>query len=78
VTPSTGYLSLRQLAQYSGLCIRTLRAKLVQPVRPLPHYKVGGKILVRRDEFDSWMGAHRATADETQIDRLVDEVLRGV
>src|SRR3989441_6805490 len=40
------FLSLRALAGYAGLSVRTLREYLDQPTRPLPHYRVGGKILV--------------------------------
>ena len=83
------WLSLDALSRYSGLSIRSLRAYLTDPQRPLPHYrmkepyvidtKVGkrrtvtGKILVRRSDFDRWMEAFRHTPD---LDRLVDEVVR--
>ena len=36
------YLSLRGLAGYSGLSVRSLRALLRHPWHPLPHYRVGG------------------------------------
>ena len=50
-----GYVSVRTLASYAGLSVRTLRSYLVHPSMPLPHYRIGGKILVRPMEFDSWM-----------------------
>ena len=68
------YLSLRGLAGYSGLSVRSLRSLLRHPSHPLPHYRVGvqgrsvglvaggngrGKVLVRRSEFDRWMGVWR-------------------
>jgi hypothetical protein len=40
-----------------GAVMRKLRDYLSDPVRPLPHYRVGGKVLVRRSEFDSWIAA---------------------
>ena len=52
---SDAYLPLKALALYSGLSVRTLRAHLADAVRPLPHFRVGGKILVRRSEFDEWV-----------------------
>ena len=71
------YLSLAGLAGYCGLSVRKLRAHLADVMHPLPCYRVGGKILVRRSEFDVWIAAyrHRGRAD---VDRLVDEVIREV
>ena len=66
------WLSLRGLAGYSGLSVRKLRDCLTRPVRPLPHFRVDGKILVRRSDFDTWMQAFRDTPD---VDRIVRDVL---
>jgi hypothetical protein len=46
------YLSLRALATYAGLSVRKLRHHLDDPTHPLPCYRVGGKLLVRRSDFD--------------------------
>lgn len=55
------YLSLRALASYSGLSARTLRTYLeLPPHEALPCYRVGGKVLVRRSEFDQWIARYRA------------------
>jgi excisionase family DNA binding protein len=55
------YLSLKALASYSGLSVRTLRTYLEKsPAEALPCYRVGGKLLVRRSEFDAWMAQYRA------------------
>jgi len=53
------YLDLRALAQYAGLSVRTLRGWLHHHDVPLPHHDVGGKVLVRRSEFDQWMQQFR-------------------
>lgn len=82
------WLSLRALAGYSGISLRSLRASLADPSHPLPHYRmkephviatkagrprtVTGKILVRRSDFDRWMEAFKHTPD---LDRLVDSVV---
>ncbi len=85
------WLGLEALSQYSGLSVRSLRAYLTDPDRPLPHYRmkephviptragrlrtVTGKILVRRSDFDRWMEAFKHTPD---VDRIVDEVVLGL
>ena len=68
------YLPLRALAAYSGLSIRTLRSYLVHPDRPLPYYRIGAKILVRRSEFDAWAAGFRVTVAAT-VDQTVRNVL---
>jgi len=69
------YLALRALAGYSGLSVRTLRDYLVDPMRPLPCYRVGGKILVRRSEFDAWIADFKAKPD---LDAIVADALKGL
>ena len=71
------YLPLTRLAGYSGLSVRTLRAYLTDSSRPLPHYRVGGKILVRRSEFDAWALAFRTVAPD-RISVLVTEAIEGL
>ena len=68
------YLSLKTLSAYAALSVRTLRGYLVHVSRPLPCYRIGGKILVRRSEFDQWMGQFRA-AESSQVDGIVKETL---
>src|SRR4026207_219433 len=46
------YLPLRALVVYSGLSIRTLNKKFADPTHPLPFFKFGGKIHVRKWDFD--------------------------
>ncbi len=70
------FLTLRALASYSGLGVRTLRGYLTDPHRPLPCYRIGGKILVRRSEFDAWLAQHRQVG-LPNVDRIVDEVFPG-
>ena len=59
-TPLDPFLSLKALAGYSALSVRKLREYLDDPANPLPCYRVGGKILVRRSDFDAWMQQYRA------------------
>jgi hypothetical protein len=71
------YLPLKALATYSGMCVRTLRDCLVDPFRPLPHYRYGGKILVRRSEFDTWISAYRRVGSP-DVEGIVDDVFAGL
>jgi hypothetical protein len=70
------FLSLRALASYSSLSVRTLRGYLTDSRRPLPCYRIGGKILVRRSEFDTWLRAYRQVG-AADVDRIVAEVFTG-
>ena len=69
------FLSLRALASYSCVSVRKLREYLEDSAHPLPHYRLGGKILVRRSEFDAWMAAYRKVG-QADVGRIVDTVMR--
>ena len=73
-TPLDPFLTLKALASYSGLSVRTLRNHLDNPAHPLACYRVGGKLLVRRSEFDAWMAAYRQHG-RTDVNRVVAEVM---
>jgi hypothetical protein len=74
-TPLDPFLSLRALAGYSDLSVRKLRDCLDDPGNPLPCYRVGGKILVRRSEFDAWIAAYRQRG-RADVDAIVTDVLK--
>ncbi len=76
-TPLDPFLSLRALASYSCLSVRKLREYLDHPTHPLPHYRVGGKIVVRRSEFDVWVAHYRQVGD-VAVDRIVADALKGL
>jgi hypothetical protein len=69
------YLPLRALATYSGMSARSLRDRLTDPYHALPHYRVGGKLLVRRSEFDRWIARYRQVGNP-DVERIVGDVLR--
>jgi hypothetical protein len=49
------------LAAYSGLSVRTLRSYLdLPPAEALPCYRIGGKIVVKRSEYDGWAERFRS------------------
>lgn len=70
-----GYFDLRGLADYSSLKVPTLRGYL-RGLRPIPHFRLNGKILVRKAEFDKWMEGFRV--DASQLEKLVDGVLKSL
>lgn len=53
------WFSLKGLTGYCSLSRRTIQALINETSDPLPSYRVGGKILVRKSEFDRWMVRRR-------------------
>jgi excisionase family DNA binding protein len=77
--PDREWFGLRELTRYSSVSERTLRGWISAPSDPLPAVKPGGKILVRRSDFDSWLGRRRIQPlDGIDINGIVREVLEGV
>jgi excisionase family DNA binding protein len=67
------FLSLRTLSAYAGLSVRTLRQYLdLAPDQALPCYRVGGKILVRRSQFDAWIEQYRTRGRPGLVRALQD------
>jgi hypothetical protein len=77
-TATDGYLPLKALAVYSGLSVRTLREYLTDTMRPLVHFRVGGKILVRRSDFDAWVVQFRVAPRPVGVDAIVDDVMNSL
>jgi hypothetical protein len=50
---------------------------LRHPAYPLPHFHVGGKILVRQSEFDTWIATFRVSTP-AGVNDMVAEVLKGL
>jgi hypothetical protein len=74
VQVSDAYFSLKTLAGYSGLSVRRLRGYLTDRTWPLPSYRIGGKILVRRSDYDIWAAQFRR--DPAAVDALVDDIMQ--
>ncbi|MDO8795395.1 MAG: helix-turn-helix domain-containing protein [Vicinamibacterales bacterium] len=75
------YLGIAELAHYSGLSQHTIRKHLTDATRPLKHYRVGGRLLVKKSEFDRWMeavavGGHGAVDPAPPQPREVSRDLR--
>ncbi len=67
-----GYFDLKGLAGYSTLGVSTLRDYIRSG--KLPAYKVKGKVLVKKSEFEKWMDRHRMDKKK-DINGIVDEVV---
>ncbi len=76
-TAEDAYLSLPELAAYTGLSQRLLRTYLQDPTRPLPSYRFGARVLVRRTEFDAWATQFRNAGGE-RVRKIVNGVLHDV
>ncbi|MBI3104558.1 MAG: helix-turn-helix domain-containing protein [Candidatus Rokubacteria bacterium] len=76
-TPLDPFLPVRALVAYAGLSARKLRDYMADSAHPLPHYRVGGKILVRRSEFDLWVASYRQQG-RADVERIVSDVLKGL
>lgn len=69
-------MSLTMLSAYAAISVRRLRDYLCDAFRPLPCFRVGGKILVRRSEFDTWMAQHRVkAASAADLNSVVDDLV---
>lgn len=68
------YLSLRALADYAGLSVRTLRTHIADTEHPLPCYRIGGKLLVKQDEYDDWAKGHRQTGP-VDVMAIADDIM---
>ena len=71
------YLPLDDLATYSGLSRRMLEEYIRDAIAPLPHYKFGTRVVVRRSDFDEWAQRHRVKKESVDIKALVDAKIAG-
>lgn len=72
--PLDPYMDLTALSTYSGISKRKLRDFLKDPIHPLPCYRIDGKILVRRSEYDIWARQFRQVGD-SDLDKIVADIL---
>jgi hypothetical protein len=66
------YFDLRGLEAYSALKVSTLRDHIRS--EGLPYFKVKGKLLIRKSEFDTWLEGYRVNRSK-QINDIVDDVM---
>lgn len=65
------YFDLKGLSVYSAISVGSLRDYIKTG---LPAFKVKGKILIKRSEFDQWISRYRINQAQ-DLNHLVDEVM---
>lgn len=73
-----GYFDLQALAIYSCCSVRWLRSRMTDHTQPLPHYRIEGKILVKREEFDQWLSAFRIVSPADGLNDIIESVMAHV
>jgi len=75
------FLDIKRLSERSCLSVRNLRARL-KGENPIPHCRVGQKVLVRWSDFTAWMDQHRegvtSGAIDSKIQKNVNKILTGL
>lgn len=68
------WYDLQTFSKRTCLSVKTLRKHLK---KGLPHYKVGGKYLIRRSEGDFWVESFKVDVS-SEVDAVVKEILESV
>jgi excisionase family DNA binding protein len=69
------YLPIAGVAQTLGISERLAHSLIHDKSDPIPHFRIGNKLLrVRRADLHEWMA--RRKVDESAVDQLVDEILQ--
>ena len=74
-SPQATYFDLKGLTAYSSLSVSMLRDCINE--RGLPCYKLKGKILVKREDFDQWLERYRVNR-KRDLDNIVDDIMGAI
>jgi len=66
------YLDLPKLSEYASMAVPTLRDYCRQG--QLPYFKLKGKILIKRSEFDAWIEGFRADP-QVKLEVIANDVI---
>lgn len=69
------YMSLASAAEYSGLSRRVLHRHIHNSIKPLPAFKIGGKWVIKRSEYDRWAEQYRHKQPQIDLDGIIRSVL---
>jgi excisionase family DNA binding protein len=70
------YFSVKDLAAYSGISERTLWGLIRQITNPIPNFRIGRLVRVKRAEFDNWMEKTCRNDTAQKMEQIVDEITR--
>jgi len=72
------YFKVSELAEYAGISERTLWDLLKDPVKPIPHYRVGAAgrmVRIKKSDFDRWM-RDQMVQESSLVDDVIGEILK--
>lgn len=75
ITLQDQFFDLRGLSAYSSLAVPTLRSYI--RAGGLPHYRLRGKLIIKRSEFDTWMEQFRVSK-ALDLETIAEEAVRSV
>jgi excisionase family DNA binding protein len=76
VTVQREYFKVSELAEYAGISERTLWDLLKDPVKPIPHFRVGAAgrmVRIKKSDFDRWM-RDQMVRDDSLIDDVIGDL----
>jgi len=75
ITLEDQFFDLRGLSVYSSIGVSTLRDYI--NAGNLPCFRLKGKFLIKRSEFDKWVEGHRFNKKQ-DLNNIVDEVFESL
>ena len=75
ITLKDQYFDLRGLSAYSALGVSTLREYIREG--KLPAYRIKGKVLIKKSEFDGWIEGHRMN-QKKDIEKIADDIIKTI
>ena len=60
------WLSVKNAATHIDSSERFVRSRLLDPLDPIPHSRIGRMVRIRRSDLDEWMEKHRVSTQVRQ------------
>ena len=75
ITLKDQYFDLKGLSAYSAVSVGSLRDYLKSG--GLPFFKLRGKLLIKRSEFDAWLEGYRVNKKQ-DLNNIVDKIMNNL